>query len=103
MSKKLDIQFVENIKQLLRNAQKNLANQVNYLMVSTYFELGKQIVEQEQKGKHEAQYGAYLLQELSQSLMAEFGKGYSKRNLELIRKFYICYKNAKPPISQRIS
>ncbi len=99
----LDVNFIEQIKQLLRNAQQNLVREVNHFMVSTYFELGKQIVEQEQNGKNEAVYGSYLLQELSESLTAEFGKGYSKRNLELIRKFYICYKNAKSPISQRLS
>jgi predicted nuclease of restriction endonuclease-like (RecB) superfamily len=99
----LDIIFLEQIKQLVRNAQQKLVKQVNQLMVSTYFELGKQIVEQEQQGKNEAEYGKYLLQELSKSLTAEFGKGYSKRNLELIRKFYITYKNAKSPISQSLS
>jgi predicted nuclease of restriction endonuclease-like (RecB) superfamily len=72
-------------------------------MVETYFELGKQIVEQEQNGKNEAEYGTYLIHELSLNLTKEFGKGYSKRNLELIRKFYICYKNAKSPISQSLS
>ena len=77
--------------------------QVNTLMVTTYFELGRQIVEHEQGGKNEAQYGQYLIQELSKSLTAEFGKGFSKRNLELIRKFYVCYKNAKSPISQSLS
>jgi predicted nuclease of restriction endonuclease-like (RecB) superfamily len=99
----LEMIFLEQIKQLVRNAQQKLVKQVNHLMVSTYFELGKQIVEQEQQGKNEAEYGKYLLQELSKSLTAEFGKGYSKRNLELIRKFYITYKNAKSPISQSLS
>lgn len=103
MNKQLDIVFIEKIKQLLRNAQQNLVKQVNSLMVLTYYELGKQIVEQEQNGKNEAEYGAFLLQELSDNLTAEFGKGYSKRNLELIRKFYISYKNAKSPISQSLS
>ncbi len=72
-------------------------------MVYTYFELGKQIVEQEQKGKSYADYGTFILSELSERLTIEFGKGYSKRNLELIRKFYIIFKNAKSPISQNLS
>lgn len=103
MSRILDVNFIEKIKKILRNAQQSLVKQVNHLMVSTYFELGKQIVEQEQNGKNEAEYGKYLIQDLSFNLTAEFGKGYSKRNLELIRKFYICYKNAKSPISQSLS
>ncbi len=72
-------------------------------MVSTYYEMGKQIVEQEQQGHYEAEYGAYILSELSKQLTLEFGRGYSKRNLELIRKFYVTYKNAKSPISQSLS
>lgn len=103
MNDSIDKSFIERVKQLLRTAQQNLARQVNHLMVETYFELGKQIVEQEQKGKQQADYGSYLLQELSRNLTADFGKGYSKRNLELIRKFYITYKNAKSVISQSLS
>ena len=72
-------------------------------MVQNYFELGKQIVEHEQEGKNYANYGEYLLEALSENLTKEFGKGYSKRNLELIRKFYLTYKIAKSPISQSIS
>lgn len=72
-------------------------------MVQTYFELGKSIVEEEQNGKAEATYGEYLLQNLSKELTKEFGKGYSKRNLELIRKFYLTYSFAKSPISQSLT
>lgn len=87
----------------MREAQQNVLRSVNSLMVQTYFELGKRIVEEEQKGKSEAAYGEYLLQNLSEELTAEFGKGYSKRNLELIRKFYLTYRIAKSPISQSLT
>lgn len=103
MNKALDRLFFENIRLLLLKAQETLVKQVNTVMVLTYFELGKQIVEQEQKGKDYADYGIFLLSELSEKLTAEFGKGYSKRNLELIRKFYLTFKNAKSPISQSLS
>jgi hypothetical protein len=56
-------------------------------MVQTYFELGRRIVEKEQEGKEEAGYGEYLIQSLSEALTAEFGRGYSKRNLELMLWF----------------
>lgn len=95
--------FVEQIKQLLRAAQQNAARTVNHLMVQTYFELGKRIVEYEQEGKESAGYGEYILERLSQELSTEFGKGYSKRNLELIRKFYLTYKIAKTPFSQSLN
>jgi predicted nuclease of restriction endonuclease-like (RecB) superfamily len=103
MSKELDNHFFENIRTLLRKAQETLVRQVNAVTVLTYFELGKQIVEQEQKGKDYADFGTFILSELSKKLTAEFGKGYSKRNLELIRKFYVTFKNAKSPISQSLS
>jgi predicted nuclease of restriction endonuclease-like (RecB) superfamily len=95
--------FIEQVKQLLRNAQQNAVRSVNSLMVQTYFELGKRIVEEEQNGKAEATYGEYLLQNLSDELTAEFGKGYSRRNLELIRKFFLTYRFAKSPISQSLT
>ncbi|MCE7055967.1 DUF1016 N-terminal domain-containing protein [Algoriphagus sp. AGSA1] len=103
MSTKLEASFFENIKKLLLEVQASAVKQVNTIMVSTYFEMGRQLVEHEQNGNHEAEYGAYIISELSRSLTEEFGKGYSKRNLELIRKFYITYKNAKSPISQSLS
>ena len=103
MNEKLDRSFVENIRSLLLKAQAGVVKQVNLIMVSTYFEMGRQIVEHEQKGNEEAEYGTYLLSALSRQLQGEFGKGFSKRNLELIRKFYITYRNAKSPISQSLS
>jgi hypothetical protein len=95
--------FVEDIKRLLREAQQSVVRSVSSIMVQTYFELGKRIVEHEQDGREHADYGGYLLERLSQDLTAEFGKGCSKRNLELVRKFYLVYRNAKSPISQNIS
>ncbi|QLH48152.1 MAG: hypothetical protein HWD58_04925 [Bacteroidota bacterium] len=54
-------------------------------------------------GKAEASFGEYLLQNLSKDLTAEFGKGFSKRNHEPIRKFYLTYRIAKSPISQSLT
>ena len=95
--------FVEQIKQLIKDAQINVVRSVNTIMVKTYFELGRRIVEHEQEGRNYSNYGDFLLEKLSSELSGEFGKGYSKRNLELIRKFYLTYKIAKSPISQSIS
>ena len=103
MNTQIDKSFFESIRLLLLKAQTGIVKQVNHIMVQTYFEMGKQIVEQEQHGHSTADYGSYILTELSKHLSAEFGKGFSKRNLELIRKFYIAYKNAKSVISQSLS
>lgn len=94
--------FIEQIKHLLREAQSNVIRSVNSIMVQTYFELGKRIVEHEQSGKDYSDYGSYLIDRLSSELSKEFGKGFSKRKLELIRKFYLTYKIAKTPFSQSI-
>lgn len=95
--------FIDDIKSLLAHARSTIAKQINITMVSTYYEIGKRIVEEEQKGNTKAQYGDYLLAKLSDSLTKSHEKGFSKRNLELIRQFYLTYKNTKSVISQSLS
>ena len=92
--------ILTDIRNLLQSARTNVLKQVNNIMVVTYFKIGKRIVEEEQRGNRKANYGEKLLLELSKKLTKEFGKGFSKRNLELIRKFYLTYSIAKSPISQ---
>lgn len=84
--------FVQEIKQLLHSARSSVASQVNTIMVSTYFEIGKRIVEQEQNGSLRAGYGENVLKELSEKLTQEFGKGFSTVNLRQMRAFYIAYE-----------
>lgn len=96
-------QFIDDIKKLLEAARNNVVKQVNTTMLMTYFEIGRRIVEQEQNGESQADYGQYLLVRLSESLSGRFGKGFSKRNLELMRQFYLTYKIAKSTISQSLS
>lgn len=95
--------FINDIKTLLSHARSTIARQINITMLNTYYEMGKRIVEQEQKGNVQAKYGDYLLSQLSESLSASYGKGFSKRNLELIRQFYLTYRNTKSLISQSLS
>jgi predicted nuclease of restriction endonuclease-like (RecB) superfamily len=64
-------------------------------MTITYFEIGRIIVEEEQNGKDRAEYGKQLLKLLSQQLTKEFGKGFSIRNLEQIRQFYLTYSKSE--------
>lgn len=95
--------FIREIKSLLEEARKQVVRDVNTTMLNTYFEIGRRIVEQEQKGEAQAGYGDYLIVELSKSLSTSLGKGFSKRNIELMRQFYLTYKIAKSPISQSLS
>lgn len=95
--------FIGGIRVLLVEARQSVVKQVNATMIKTYYEIGRRIVEQEQQGKEVANYGDYILVRLSESLSGSFGKGFSKRNLELMRQFYLTYRIAKSPISQSLS
>jgi predicted nuclease of restriction endonuclease-like (RecB) superfamily len=83
------------VAELLQNARQQVLRTVNSTMTITYFEIGRIIVEEEQNGKDRAEYGKKLLKGLSQQLTKEFGKGFSIRNLEQIRQFYIIYSKSE--------
>lgn len=77
----------ENIKLTLKEAQQKVYVNVNFVMVETYWNIGKQI--NEAQGENErAEYGKGLLKFLSEKLTAEFGKGYTVTNLKYMRQFY---------------
>lgn len=80
-------EFLKNIADVLENARRNAKAAVNFTMVYAYFEIGRMIVEEEQNGASRAAYGKQILQELSQYLTAQFGKGFSVANLKNIRQF----------------
>jgi hypothetical protein len=79
------------IRHLIEEARKQVVRSVNSAMVFTYWEIGKRIVEEEQKGENRAEYGAFLLKNLSEELTREFGKGFIERNLRFMRQFYISF------------
>lgn len=87
----------KDIKALLHNARTQVVRTVNLAMVNTYFEIGKLIVEHEQKGKLKARYGEELLAQLSSQLTLEFGKGFSETNLKQMRTFYTTYGKGQTP------
>jgi predicted nuclease of restriction endonuclease-like (RecB) superfamily len=64
-------------------------------MVVTYFEIGKMIVEEQQNGKDRAEYGKRLIKELSTAITKQFGRGFSQRNLEQMRQFYLVYSKGQ--------
>lgn len=87
--------FFERITDLLKKARKKAIYSINQTMVYTYFEIGKIIIEEEQKGQKRAEYGKQLIKKLSQKLIKEFGKGFSQRNLEQMRQFYLTYSKTQ--------
>ncbi len=73
---------------------------VDYQRVVMYWKIGRSIQEEEQQGKERAEYGAFLIRDLSRQLVPEYGSGFSVRILELSRQFYRTYPNANTLCSQ---
>ncbi|MBA1334309.1 MAG: hypothetical protein HPY66_2158 [Firmicutes bacterium] len=82
----------ENIRNTVAEAQQKVYATVNFVMVETYWNIGKQIYEAQGKNER-AEYGKGLLKYLSERLTEEFGKGYTLRNLNNMRAFYIAFPN----------
>ena len=80
------------IKELMKNARKQVSVKINNILVQTYQEIGKIIIEDEQENNERAEYRKKLLKELSKKLTKEYGKGFSKSNLFNMRKFYLKYQ-----------
>jgi len=97
------IPLVREIRDLVQSARRNAAQNVNTLQVITNFEIGRRIVEYEQQGSRRAEYGKRTLKELSYRLTEELGRGFSERNLESMRRFYLEYQGQSPQISQTVS
>ena len=86
----VDHLFLE-VAGLIRDARQTVSRAVNSAIVETYWQVGRLIVEDEQKGQAKAEYGKAVLDSLSKRLSAEFGKGFDARNLRYMRQFYICF------------
>ena len=90
--------LAESIVQLVKEARSSVAKHVNNTMVVAYWNIGRHIVEFEQDGNARAKYGTGLLTKLSHLLSLKLGRGYSRPNLNNVRKFYVTY-----PICQNVS
>jgi hypothetical protein len=86
------------IGDLLRLGRAQAGRAVNTILVQTYWNIGRHIVEFDQGGSVKAEYGSALLDQLSKDLTLEYGKGFSRSNLVYIRKFY-----QKFPIGETLS
>ena len=90
-------QLVSDISVLLEQARRGAARSVNAILTSTYWEIGRRIVEHEQGGKSRAGYGEELLIEISRDLAAQHGRGFSSRNLRQMRTFYLGWEIWQTP------
>ncbi len=94
--------LVGNLTELLDKARHASARSVNAILTATYWEMGKRIVEYEQQGQQRAEYGKRLLERLAKDLTERFGRGFGYSNLNLIRQFYLTYKDRRPILQSPI-
>lgn len=85
------------ISERFKQGQKSAVIAVNSHLVETYWEIGRYIIEFEQKGKLKAEYGKALLENLSKDLSLIHGKGFSRSNLVYMRRFYIEFPISEKP------
>ena len=92
MSEQLSINSLfQTVREIILNAKKLAYRSSNAIMLNMYWEVGKQIVEDEQQGKAKAIYGKATLKNLSKALTLEFGSGFDERNLNNMRAFYSAF------------
>lgn len=91
----------DEIVGVLQSARQTTVRSVNALMTATYWEIGRRILEAEQKGERRAGYGDVLVGRLAGDLTAQFGRGFGVVNLSQMRKFYTLWP--MPQIFQTLS
>ena len=89
---------INSIKALMERSRNEVARQVNNILLETYWEIGRIIVEDEQGHEQRAEYGKELINDLSRQLTKEYGRGFSRSNLQNMRNLYLSY-----PICQTLS
>lgn len=93
--KYIDSHLLESIKHIVLNARKNVYQKVNQELILTYWQIGKEIVESEQKNNIDNKTSRQIILNLSKQLTNEIGRGFSRSNLFNMRKFYIEYKSVQ--------
>ncbi len=90
---KSESRFLDEIAQLVQNARNAANSAVSSIIVVTNWNIGRRIVEQEQKGKNRAAYGDRLVELISEDLTRKFGDGYGKQNVQYFGKFYLLFND----------
>lgn len=91
MADSISKNLLHSIKLLIQNAQENAVRAINQERVLLYWNIGKHIVEEEQNGKERADYGTFLIKTLAKELTRDFGTGFSFRQLNFCRQFYLAF------------
>jgi hypothetical protein len=88
-------ELLSGVVRLIEQARLAAVRSVNVVLTSTYWLVGQRIVEHEQSGSERAAYGQELLKQLAQDLTPQLGRGFSERNLEQMRLFYLGWPNSQ--------
>lgn len=84
--------LIEQIGGLLQSGRQKAIQSVNTILVQTYWQIGRYIVEFEQHGNERAEYGSQLFERLSKDLTTAYGKGFGRSNLLYMRKLYLSFQ-----------
>jgi predicted nuclease of restriction endonuclease-like (RecB) superfamily len=88
-----EVTLYQHIRELIIAARRSVARGVDLVQVWTNLEIGRHIVSHEQRGNERAAYGQAVLKQLADKLTREFGRGFSKSNLEYMRRFFLLYQD----------
>jgi len=94
--------LIIDLTSLIEQGRKAAVRYVNSALIATYWLTGRRIVEYEQKGKERAEYGEKLLRRISADLTTRFGKGFTERNLEHMRQFYLTYREISNTVCAKL-
>lgn len=95
-------QVLGHVVGLLESARRAAARSVNAVMTATYWQIGRHVVEFEQQGREQAQYGTVLVTRLAADLTDRFGRGFSKSNLYQMRSFFLAYRDIFQTVSGKL-
>lgn len=88
---RVEVRFYKDVHKILDDAKNKTYAAANNIMTYAYWNVGKRIIEQEQKGESKARYGSYLVKRLSQELSEEYGTGFSVANIRNCRQLYLTF------------
>ena len=91
----INTNIIKDIKRIIEESKRIVVKNINTIMLQTYWNIGKRIVEEEQNGNIRASYGSSLLKVLSKEFTNVYGKGFSCSNLQSMRAFYITYQKSQ--------
>lgn len=85
--------IITDLRSIIELGKRQAYAAINASMITTYWNVGKRIVEEEQHGEARAGYGEYIAKTVAKELQAEYGNAFNYRNICYFRQFYLCFKD----------